>query len=240
MQLTDQGYIINVKKYGESSAILTVITKHYGKLIGFVKNALTRKNLGTYQLGNLVQIEAYTRLEENMFSFKVELISPNSVNFITDSQKLSALSSFCSLFHTCLPEKEDIERLYYYVDSFIQLIHEDNWISHYSYLEFYLLEHLGVGLDLSECAATGSVQNLKYVSPKTGKAVSEEAGLPYHNRLFSYPQFIFDNNYSPSRQEIIDLLKMTGFFLNKNFFQTHNLKFPSSRANLLSELFPDT
>ena len=236
MNISDSGYIINVRKYSENSAILTVLTQNNGKLVGFVKNAFSKKSSGVYQLGNLVQVEAYSRLEENMLSFKIELISPVSVNFMGDLRKLSALSSLCALIYTSLPEKENIERLFYYIDSFFQLILEDNWITHYSYFEFYLLEYLGVGLDLTECAATGETENLRYVSPKTGKAVSEEAGLPYHNRLFSYPQFIFDNNYQPTLEELRDLLKMTEFFLNKNFFQTHNLKFPSSRANLLAEL----
>lgn len=236
MNITDEGYIINVRKHGESSLILTVLTRNNGKLVGYVKGGMSKKNLGVYQLGNLVTIDAYARLEENMLSFKVELSKPMAVHFIADANKLSVLSAFCSLCHDCMPEKENIERLYYLVDSFFNLIDEDNWLVHYSFFEFYLLDYLGVSLDLSECSATATTENLTYVSPKSGKAVCAEAGEPYKNKLFLYPHYIVDKNYRPSLPEVADLLRMTEFFLNKNFFQTHNLKFPANRANLLHNL----
>lgn len=235
-KFTDEGYIINLRKHGESSVILTVLTRNNGKIVGFVKNALTKKNLGVYQLGNQITVEAYARVDENMLSLKVELMTPTAVNFMSSSQKLDALASFCELANVCMPEQMSLERLYYFVDSFFNLMNEDNWLTHYAYFEFYLLEFLGISLDLSECSATGTIENLKYVSPKTGKAVSAEAGEPYKNRLFSFPQFILEQNYAPTSQELKDLLEMTEFFLNKNFFQTHGLKFPSNRANLLRNL----
>lgn len=235
-KFTDEGYIINLRKHGESSVILTVLTRNNGKIVGFVKNALTKKNLGVYQLGNQITVEAYARVDENMLSLKVELMTPAAVNFMSSSQKLDALASFCELANVCMPEQMSLERLYYFVDSFFNLMNEDNWLTHYAYFEFYLLEFLGISLDLSECSATGTIENLKYVSPKTGKAVSAEAGEPYKNRLFSFPQFILEQNYAPTSQELKDLLEMTEFFLNKNFFQTHGLKFPSNRANLLRNL----
>lgn len=236
MQFQDEGYIINLRRHGERSLILTVLTRNHGKLVGYVKNCLTKKNLGIYQLGNQITVDAYARLEENMWSFRVELSSPCSVNFLSDARKLAALSSLCALCNEALPESENLERFYYYIDSFFNLINEDNWIAHYSYFEFYLLDYLGVGLDLTECSATGTTENLRYVSPKTGKAVCAEAGEPYKNRLFAYPAYIVEQNYRPQEAEIIELLKLTGFFLFKNFFQTHGLKFPENRANLLSNL----
>ena len=236
MQFTDEGYIIGLRKHGESSLILTVLTRNYGKITGYVKNCMHKKNLSTYQLGNSIKIDAYSRVDENMLSLKVELIQASAVNFMTDISKLSTLSAFCSLCCNCLPEQAPIERLYYYADSFFSLINEENWLTHYCYFEFYLLDNLGIGLDLSECAATGTTENLRYVSPKSGKAVCEEAGFIYKEKLFSYPKFIVEQNYFPRDSEIIDLLKMTEFFLQKNFFQTHGLKFPPNRANLLSNL----
>lgn len=236
MQFTDEGYIINTRKHGESSLILTVLTKEHGKLVGYVKGGMNKKSLGVHQLGNLVAVDAYARLEENMLSFKLELMSPTAAHFISDANKLSVLSSFCSLCNDCMPEKVDLERFYYFIDSFFNLINEDNWLTHYSFFEFYLLEFLGVSLDLSECSATGVTEDLKYVSPKSGKAVCATAGEPYKNKLFMFPNYIVDKNYTPIPLEVADLLRMTEFFLNKNFFQTHNLKFPANRANLLHNL----
>lgn len=236
MQFNDEGYIINTHKYGESSLILTVLTREHGKVTGFVKNCLSKKNLSTFQLGNLLRIEAYSRVDDNMLSLKVELGAPQAVNFLASAEKLQALSCFCGLCNACLPELENLERFYYYVDSFFNLINEDNWITHYAYFEFYLLDYLGIGLDLSECSATGTTENLQYVSPKTGKAVCEEAGFIYKERLFAYPHFIQEKNYFPTSRELADLLKMTGFFLYKNFFATHGLKFPQNRVSLAANL----
>ena len=161
---------------------------------------------------------------------------PTAVNFMNDAAKSAALSGLCSLCVSCLPENEDLERFYYYIDSFFQLVNEPNWRVHYAFFEFYLLEYLGIGLDLSVCADTGSSENLAYVSPKSGKAVCAESGAPYKDKLFLYPHFIVDKNYTPGTAEVADLLKMTEFFLNKNFFQIHNLKFPPNRASLLANL----
>ncbi len=232
MKFTDKGYIINLRKYGESSLILTVLTQEHGKVVGFVKHCLNKKNLAVFQLGNKVAVDVYSRLDENMPSLKVELIEPTAVNFMNDGARLEALASFCALSNVCLPELENLENFYRYVDCFFNLILEENWITHYAYYEFYLIDFLGVGLDLSECSATGTTENLAYVSPKTGKAVCAEAGEPYKSRLYKYPHFILKNDDHPQVEELADLLKMTAFFLNKNFFNPHNLKFPQSRANL--------
>ena len=90
-----------------------------------------------------------------------------------------------------------------------------------------------MGLDINECAVTGQRTNLRYVSPKTGRAVCAEAGAPYKDRLFAYPQYIAERNYMPKNAEIADVLTMTGSFLQKNFLALHNLQLPESRVNLL-------
>jgi len=236
MIINDEGYIINLRRHGEKSLILTVLTKEHGKIVGYVKNCLNKKNLGVFQLGNKVNIEAYTRIEENMWSFQVELNQATSVGFIVDAAKLSTLSAFCSLANEAMPEAQNIENLYVYVDDFFKQIHKDNWLTYYCYFEFYLMSFLGVGLDLEKCSVTGCYDNLKYVSPRTGKAVCAEVGFPYHNRLYAYPHFIINNSYHPHKKEVKDLLRMTEFFLHKNFFRTHYLKFPINRANLLVNL----
>ena len=232
MNFIDEGYIINCRKHGEKSLILTVLCKKYGKVCGYVKSGINKKNLAVFQQGNLVKIDAWSRVDDNMLLLKTELITPYAVNFLNNADKLRVLSCFCSLCNTCLPELQPLERFYWFCESFVNLINEDNWLTHYSLFEFYLLDFLGIGLDLSECSATGTTENLEFVSPKTGRAVCYEAGLPYQNRLFKFPHFAVNQNFYPLPTEIADLLKMTEFFLNKNFFAIHNLKFPDCRANL--------
>ena len=223
-----------MRRHGERSLILTVLTKEHGKVVGYVKNCLSKKNLSTYQLGNLVELSAWSRVDENMLMLKVELLAPLAVNFLPDGRKLQALSSFCALANLCMPELQNLENFYQYVDDFFNFVDEDNWLTHYCYFEFYLLDFLGIGLDLSECAVTGSTENLAYVSPKTGRAVCAEAGEPYKDRLYKYPRFILNRNYRPSADELRNLLDLTGFFLYKNFFAVHGLKFPECRDSLAS------
>lgn len=234
MEFTDSGYIINMRRHGERSLILTVLTKEHGKVVGYVKNCLSKKNLSTFQLGNMVELSAWARVDENMLMLKVELLTPVAVNFLPDGRKLQALSSFCALSNLCMPELQNLENFYRYVEDFFNLIDEDNWLTYYCCFEFYLLEFLGIGLDLSECAVTGTTENLAYVSPKTGRAVSAKAGEPYKDRLYKYPQFILNRNSRPTSAELRDLLDLTGFFLYKNFFAVHGLKFPECRDSLAS------
>lgn len=236
MIINDEGYIINLRRHGEKSLILTVLTKQHGKLVGYVKNCLNKKSLGIYQLGNCVRLEAYARIEENMWSFQIELAQANAANFITHPKKLAVLSSFCALCNDSMPEAQSLENFYPYVERFMNSINDENWLTHYCYFEFYLMSFLGVSLDLEKCAVTGCYDNLRYVSPRSGKAVCAEVGFPYRRHLYKYPQFILDKQMNPKRGEIKNLLEMTGFFLHKNFFRTHYLKFPPNRANLLDNL----
>ena len=232
MKFVDEGYIIRCRRHGENSLILTVLCKENGKVCGYVRSGLSKKNLVVFQLGNKVRIDAWSRVDDNMLSLKIELITPDAVNFLNDVNKLRVLSCFCALCDRCLPELQPLDRFYWFAESFVNLIGEDNWIGHYCFFEFYLLDFLGIGLDLSKCSVTGKVENLAFVSPKTGRAVCQEVGRPYQDRLFLFPHFIVAQDYSPKPSEMAELLKMTEFFLNKNFFAIHNLKFPECRVNL--------
>ncbi len=232
MQFTDEGYIINCRKHGEKSLVLTLLCKEYGKVCGYVKSGVSKKNLAVFQLGNKIKIDAWSRVDDNMLLLKTELIKPYAVNFISSADKLRVLSCFCALSNLCLPELQPLDRFYYWAESFVNLIDEQHWLMHYSLFEFYLLDFLGIGVDLSECSATGKTEDLEFVSPKSAKAVCKEAGEPYKDRLFKFPHFVVEQNFEPTNAEVADLLKMTEFFLNKNFFAIHNLKFPDCRVNL--------
>jgi DNA repair protein RecO (recombination protein O) len=140
----------------------------------------------------------------------------------------------CRLLDECVAENDDLGSFYRVVDDFFEHINEANWLVYYSFFEFYLLDFLGVGLDINECAVTGQRTNLRYVSPKTGRAVCAEAGAPYKDRLFAYPQYIAEKNYRPQRKEIANVLAMTGNFLQKNFLAQHNLQLPENRVTLLN------
>lgn len=237
MQFSDEGYIIKLLRHGENSLVVTVLSSEHGKVAGYVQGGLRKKNLGMYQLGNAISFNAYGRLEENLPQFRgVELVRAHAVSFMSDARKLVVLTAFCELMNVCLPEKEPLENLDFYIKDFMDGLEKPDWLAKYALIEFHLLEFLGIGLDLSMCAATGTTENLAFVSPKSGKAVCLEAGLPYKEKLFNFPHYAVDKNVVPTSLEVADLLEMTAFFLRKNFFQIHGLKFPNNRDSLLCHL----
>ena len=234
MQFSAQGYIVKIRNHGEKSAIVTLVCPKLGKIVGYANGALNKRNLGTYQLGNYISFNGYARVEENMLSLKgVELVHSHATDFMLENEKIEALISMSRLLDICVAENDDLGNLFNSIDDFFKHLDEPNWLVYYSFFEFYLLEFLGIGLDISECAVTGSRENLRYISPKTGRAVCEKVGAPYSDKLYSYPQYIAERNYLPSTAEVVNVLEMTGNFLSKNFLTQHNLQLPENRANLL-------
>lgn len=234
MQFSSEGYIIKIRNHGEKSLILTVVCPDKGKIVGYVSGAHSKKGLGIYQLGNKISFNAYARVEENMLQLKgVELLKSHTVDFMFDVAKIEALSSLCSLLDDCVAENDNLGKLFKITENFFEHISNKNWLVYYSFFEFYLLDFLGIGLDINSCAVTGKTTDLRYISPKTGRAVCAEIGAPYKDKLFAYPHYIAKEDYLPKPAEIADLLQMTGNFLNKNFLQIHNLHLPEKRGNLL-------
>lgn len=234
MNFDGEGYIIKIKNHSEKSMIVTLVCPKYGKITAYANGAQSKKKSGIFQPGNYISFNAYARVQENMLSLKnIELQKSHLVEFMLDSSKIEALSSMCTLLDVCLAENDDLGNLYTAVDDFFQNISVSNWLVYYSFFEFYLLEFLGIGLDISSCAVTGKTTDLQYVSPKTGRAVCSQIGAPYKEKLFAYPHYIVDKNYLPSKREISDVLQLTGSFLSKNFLHNHNLQLPQKRANLL-------
>jgi len=233
MIIKDQGYVLSAKKYGEKALIVTLFTLNKGKITGFVSDGLSPKNRGLFQPGNKLFFEASARLEENMRRlFRIELIEPNAVMMMTDCKKLELMTDVIPMMQRLLNENEEAPLLYETAGYFFKAKTLKEMLMWYAYFEFYALEYLGLGLSLDCCAVTGQTEGLTYVSPKTGKAVCREIGEPYHDRLFAYPHFVVDKTYSPSYAEIFNVLRMTEFFLNENFFKFHNLLMPITRKNL--------
>ena len=234
MQLSGEGYIIKIRNHGEKSAIVTLVCPELGKITGYVNGALSKRNLGIYQLGNRISFNAYARVQENMLSFKgVELVCSHTADFMLNSSKTEALFSMCRLLDICVAENDDFGTFFKSIDDFFVHLREANWLVYYSFFEFHLLEFLGIGLDINEGAVTGRHDDLRYISPKTGRAVCSQVGAPYKDKLFAYPQYIVEHNYLPKSADVANVLEMTGSFLSKNFLMQHNLQLPENRASLL-------
>lgn len=215
MEWSGQGVIIGVRRHGESAAIVELFTPDHGRHAGVVRGGMSRKMAPILQPGAQIQVEWRARLEEHLGSYRVEPIQSRS-QIMQDRIGLSALGSICAILTFGLPERLAMTALY---ENTIHLLDgiaaQDNWFSAYANWEMQVLEELGYGLDLSECAVTGVTQDLIYVSPKSGRAVSAKGAGDWADKLLPMPKFLqygagFD---AETMDEVIQALRITGFFL---------------------------
>ena len=235
MNWTDKGIIIENRKYGETSSILTILTTYHGKHRGLIKGARNKKSRGMYEIGYLVHIEWKARLEENLGYFKCELLQAYTSAHLNDPMRLAGISSICSVLNSALPEREPSKSLYESLSNFIVNLASFDWLKNYVNLELMLLSELGFSLDLLNCAVTGQISELNFVSPKTGRAVSKDAGMPYKERLLALPLFLIrDSEFS--NIDILNGLNLTGYFLKRNVFDQLNLGLPAARERLVDRI----
>lgn len=239
MQWVDEALILDCGKYAEHAAIVHCLSREHGRYSGISKAALSSRNRASYQPGNLVQASWKARLPEHMGTVSCELVQSFAATIMMDRLRLAALNAACALVRACLPERDPHPVLYDQLRHLLLAIaHEEHivWQKEYACFELLLLKECGMGLDLTECAATGSVEALIYVSPKSGRAVSAEAGRPYKDKLLPLPAFFRETGSMAEQGDIADALRLTGYFLDAYWSASHHLDLPASRARLVALL----
>ncbi len=225
MKFTDQGIIINIKNYGEGSAIVKVISKDHGICQAFVKFATSKKVKAIYQIGNLISFEYRSRVDDNLGSFfAVDLVSSYLGKIMFDKDRLNCARCLFFTIDQAFLEREEQQILFAELIDFLDKINDEKSnfreiIADYVKLELSILNILGYGVDLLSCAVTNSNQNLAFVSPKSARAVCYEAGLPYASKLLVLPNFLIANDVEFSRQDLLNGLKLSGYFLSKHVFE---------------------
>lgn len=239
MQWVDEALILDCGKYAEHAAIVHLFTREHGRCSGLSKAALSSRNRATYQPGNLVHAAWKARLPEHMGTVTCEMVQSFSAIVMTDMLRLSGMSAACALVKACLPERDPHPALYEQLRHLLLCIaHEESlhWQMAYARFELSLLRECGMGLDLTECAATGQREELVYVSPKSGRAVSREAGRPYHDKLLPLPDFLVNPEEEGDSEGIQAALQLTGYFLDAHWSALHHQELPGSRARLVALL----
>lgn len=222
MEWSDKGFIIGLRPHGESSAVLTAVTENHGRFSGYVKGAYSKSNKQILDIGNEVHLKWFSRLEDSLGSFQVELIKSYSANYMEDSLKLACVQSACALADQTLPEREPHAAVYEGFRVLLEHMVSEIWAETYIYWELALIRELGFGLDLLSCAGTGKEHGkgndrLAYVSPKTGRAVSLSAGEPYKDKLLKLPPFLIGED-SNGLVDVLDGLDLTGHFLRERVY----------------------
>ncbi len=237
MNWSDEGIIISVRSHGESAAVAEVFTRMHGRHLGLVYGGRSRRMRPVLQLGNEVDVDWKGRLAEHLGHFKMELRRGVAAVAMGSAARLAALSSLCALLRL-LPERDPHGNLFEVTLFVLGYLEDDNvWPALVVRWELALLDELGFGLDLTQCAATGAREDLIYVSPKTGRAVSREAGVPYKDRLLALPAFLNKGNTSDvSSSDILTGLDLTQHFLETRVLRPREETLPEARGRLVSML----
>ncbi len=233
MDWTDDGIVVAARRHGESSVVVQLLTRGHGLHAGLVRGGAGSKARGVYQAGNLVAARWRARLAEHLGTFTCEQVRAHGAALLDDPLGLAGLTSACALVAASLPERHPYPVLYDETLALIEVIGGDAaWPAVYVRWELELLRELGFGLDLTACAATGATDDLAYVSPKSGRAVSRAAGADWRHRLLPLPGFLI-GAAEAGAGDIADGLTLSGAFLDRCLFAPHQRKLPPARERFV-------
>jgi len=237
MQWSDEAIILSVRAHGETASVVELLTRAHGRHLGLVHGGRSRKLRPVLQIGNHVDATWKARLADQLGHVSLDLRRPFAAAAMDDALALSGLSSMAALARL-LPERDPHPSLYE-VTLFVLGFLDDPtvWPALYVRWELALLDELGFGLDLTACAATGRNDRLIYVSPKSGRAVSDSAGEAYKDKLLALPAFLASSRGAHVTGEDIRAgLALTGFFLDARVLVPRGETMPEPRGRLAGQL----
>ena len=235
MEWRDEGALLSMRLHGETSAIIEVFTRAHGRHAGVVRGGASRKHAATLQPGSQVQVTWVARLDSHLGSFTVEPLASRAA-LLSDRLALSGLNAICALLHLALPERDPHPALWSRTMALLDLLLSGDWPPAYLRWELDLLDELGFGLDLATCAVTGSRDDLAYVSPRTGRAVSRQAAGDWAARLLPLPPSLLGQGPT-SGPELAQGLALTGHFLQRGLQNVlGDRPLPEARARLIDLL----
>jgi DNA repair protein RecO (recombination protein O) len=232
MEWTDSGIVLSSRAYGETGVIADVLTREHGRHQGLVRGSKLRAAL---QPGNSLSLTWRARLPEQLGSYTVEVARARAGALMESRESLTGLNAFCAVAGVALPEHQVHAALHNVAEILLDAMTAEDfshWGPLYVRWEAGLLDALGFGLDLSQCAATGAVEDLIYVSPRTGRAVSQSAGAEYAPRLLQLPQFLLSGGAMPDIVATRAGLKLTGHFLLERVLAPNGREMPQARLRL--------
>jgi len=232
MEWNDEAIVLSVRHHGEGSVVAHLLTRCHGRHAGLVRGGAGKEARGALQPGNQIAAWWRGRLADHLGYFRCEVIHAHAATVLADAGRLGCLSSACALADVTLPERDPNEPAYADLAVLLAALPGGDWPARYVRWELSLLSTLGYGLDLASCAASGVTENLAYVSPRSGRAVSAAAGAPYRDRLLPLPGFLSDE--APATEtEVAAGLRLTGHFLLQHVLAPQNIAMPPARLRLV-------
>jgi DNA repair protein RecO (recombination protein O) len=234
MQWTDEGIVIGVKRHGEASAILELMTRAHGRHLGLVRGGFGSRMKPILQTGNSVSASWRARLDEHLGNYTVEGLSLRAANFFGSPHAIYGVTHLAALMRF-LPERDPHAGLYAVFDDILDHL-DDPVLAAPMVVRFELqvLAELGFGLDLEQCVSTGAIADLIYVSPKSGRAVSRIAGEPWADKMLRLPAFLREREAEPTGRDLADGFALTGFFLARHVLEPRGMAPTDERAHYIA------
>lgn len=247
MEWIDEGIVLAVKRHGETSIILELMTRGHGRHLGLVRGGSGPRMRGILQPGNTVRATWRARLDEHLGHYLVEAANLRAATFMDKAHALHGVTHLASLCRL-LAEREPHTAVYDALQDILDRLDDPRAVAPLiARFELDFLAELGFGLDLAACAATGVKDDLVFVSPRSGRAVSRAAGEPYREKLMRLPVFLCQGHQQGQESEtaplapgdLVDAFTLTGFFLERHAFAPRGLPLPEARTHFVTALMRD-
>ena len=237
IEWSDEGALLSARPLGESSMIIEVFTPQHGRHAGVVRGGTSRKIAPHLQPGAQLSVAWKARLNDHLGAFTVEPIRSRAAQSMSDRLALSGLNAVCALLSRVLPEREPHLPLYERTIALLDLLGQPEiWPLAYLRWEQALLEEMGFAMDLSACAVRGVNEDLAFVSPKSGRAVSREAAGDWADRLLPLPPVLAGKGDAGNAQIAI-ALGTTGYFIEHRLIKGLGDKpMPAARQRLIDAI----
>jgi len=234
MEWTDEGIVLGTRRHGEASAILEMLTRGHGRHLGLVRGGASSRLRPMLQPGNVVRAVWRARLDEHLGNYTIEPLQLHAASMLGAPHVVYGVTHLAALCRL-LPERDPHPEVHDWLSAVLAQL-DDPLTAGAEVVRFELrmLAELGFGLDLSACAATGVEDDLRYVSPRSGRAVSRGAGEPWHDRLLRLPAFVMDEPAAPTAEALADGFALTAFFLARHVLEPRGLAFADAREGFVA------
>ena len=238
MQWTDEGIVLGSKRHGEANAILELMTREHGRHLGLVRGGASSRLRPVLQPGNCLSATWRARLDEHLGLYTVEGLHARAAALLPFPHALYGITHLAALCRL-LPERDPHPEMHAALADVLDALPDARLAGpSIARFELKLLSELGFGLDLASCAASGSERDLVYVSPKSGRAVSRQAGEPWKDKLLPLPPFLaadrLDDPADISAEDIANGFRLTGFFLMRHVLEPRGLALADARGGLIA------
>jgi DNA repair protein RecO (recombination protein O) len=233
---SDEGIVLGFRRQGESSVILELMTRDHGRHLGLVQGGRSRRMQPVLQAGNSVHAVWRARLDEQLGNYAIEGGALRAARYLGSPMALYGIATLAAHLRL-LPDRDPHPALFDTASILADHL-EDPQVAPALFVKFelMLLADLGFGLDLSKCASTGRTEDLIYVSPRSGRAVSREAGEPYRAKLFELPPFLraTPSDQQPEAAELAAGFQLTGHFLDAYIYEPRGKPQPDERRRFVA------